>query len=93
MSSSHPCKRIIRPLFRFEGAEWKKSYAVFNLDRRHFTPAFVAGNDLVEYEDTPVFDKERFEERVRFMHAKSEAKTNLMLIPRPSSRYCQVCKK
>jgi hypothetical protein len=42
----------------------KKYFAVYNNDRRYYTPAFVIGKDLREYTTIPYYDLEKFKDKL-----------------------------
>ena len=51
----------------------KKTHAVYNNDKRYFTPAFVIGRDIEEYEETPGFDRDRFKQKVKAVSDRIKA--------------------
>lgn len=66
---------------------------MFNGDKRYFTPAFVMGKDLEEYEDTPMFDLEKFNEKVKNLLERVKGNHEHIRVAKPSGRHCQVCHK
>lgn len=50
------------------------------------------GKDLDDYEETPTFDLDRFADKVKFVEAKHTSDFQEILVPKPSGRYCQICK-